>query len=87
MKIGSELKRTGRLLTRMLTKDEGLGHRPYDALETEVGKGATVSVLLTFSRSSEPGWKCILLRMHKASLTLLGIHQYPVSLGVQAALQ
>lgn len=30
-------------------KEERLGHRSHNALETEEGKGATISVLLTFS--------------------------------------
>lgn len=47
--------------------------------------GATIGVLLTFSRSPDPGWAYTLLKMHRASLTFLGTHQHPASTGEQAA--
>lgn len=51
----------------MLSKEECLGHTPRDALETKVEKGAAMGVLLTFSRSPDPGWKCTLLWMHSSA--------------------
>lgn len=72
--------------TQTQNKEESLGHISNDALEVEEGKGLQTGVLLTFSRSSDPGWNCAPLRTPRTSLTFLGTYQHPVSLGVQAAL-